>query len=201
MHLDLKHDRIYKMNDMAVQQNFGILMIDLVEDFFVKGFSSEGRARIITNTNELTKVARGKNIPIIWVKQEFKADLSDAYIGLRKNNIQVTIENTPGSQFLDGLNILETDYKIIKKRFSAFFNTDLNKLLKVLVINTLIIGGVKTHACIRTTVIDAYQEDYEVVIASDCLGDSEPEHAEISLKYLTKYIASIKTNEELIKIL
>lgn len=180
---------------------YAVILIDLVEDFFVKGLSVEDRARIIKNTNALTKVARDKNIPIIWVKQEFKADLSDAYISLRKNNIRVTIENTPGSQFLDGLNILETDYKIIKKRFSAFFNTDLDKLLKDLGVNTLIVGGVKTHACIRTTIIDAYQGDYEVVIASDCLGDSEPEHAEISLKYLTKYIASIKTNEELVKIL
>ena len=46
----------------------------------------------------------------------------------------------------------------------------------------LIVCGVNTHACVRTTVVDAYQRDFEVILAEDCIDSHDAEHHEISLR-------------------
>lgn len=58
-------------------------------------------------------------------------------------------------------------------------------------------AGVNTHACVRTTVIDAYQRDYEVIIAVECVDSYDKEHHQISLRYLTDGLAAGYTNQEL----
>lgn len=109
----------------------------------------------------------------------------------------MTIEDTPGSQLLSELEQDPEDFEVIKKRYSAFFRTNLDDLLQTLGIDTLIIGGVNTHACVRVAVIDAYQRDYEVVLAIDCTDSYDEEHHRVSLSYLTKTMSTAKTNQEI----
>ena len=103
---------------------------------------------------------------------------------MKKRNQSITIEKTKGSQILDELNVKNNDKIIVKKRYSAFFKTSLNEILKKMKIDTLIMAGINTHACIRTAAIDAYQNDYEVIIAKDCVNSWDKKHHEITLAYL-----------------
>ena len=86
---------------------------------------------------------------------------------------------------------------IVKKRYSAFFGTDLDERLRQLQPDALILAGINTHACIRTTAIDAYQRDWPVILAADCVDSYDAEHHEITLKYLKDKIAALKTNREI----
>jgi len=61
----------------------------------------------------------------------------------------------------------------------------------------VILAGVNTHACIRTTAIDAYQRDWPVVLAGDCVDSYDRKHHEISLKYMKDKIATVMSNEEI----
>lgn len=174
-----------------------VIIIDALEDFFKEGLLKEHRITLANHINELVDFARNHNVSVIWVRQEFKADLSDAFLAMRRNNWPVTIENTKGSQILEELHKEHSDYEVIKKRYSAFFKTNLDDLLEKLKIDTLIIGGINTHACVRTAVIDAYQRDYEVILAIDCTDSYDEEHHKVSLKYLTKSISIAETNQEI----
>ena len=49
----------------------------------------------------------------------------------------------------------------------------------------------RTHACVRMTAIDAYQRDYDVIVAAECVASSDPEHHDITLRYLDGNIARI----------
>jgi len=90
---------------------------------------------------------------------------------MRRRAIRVTIEGTPGCEIAAELAVdPATDTNLVKKRYSAFHGTTLDKVLAAFATDGLIIAGVNTHACIRTTVIDAYQRDWEVVVAADCIG-------------------------------
>lgn len=178
-----------------------IIVIDVLEDFFKEGRLKDNRPNMVKNINELTSFARDHKVPIIWVRQEFKKDLSDAFLAYRKNNTAITIEGTPGAQLLSELIKDSSDYEVIKKRYSAFFKTSLDELLTKLGVDTLIICGVNTHACIRTAVIDAYQRDYEVVIATNCTDSYDLEHHRVSLNYLTKTISKAISNEEIFHLL
>ncbi len=178
-----------------------VLIIDMLEDFFRDGRLKEHRNDLAVRINELTFFARQHYVPIIWVRQEFKPDLSDAFLAMRKHNYPITIEGTKGSKILEELRQAESDHVVIKKRYSAFFHTGLDSLLKSLGVNTLVIGGVNTHACVRMSAVDAYQRDFEVILATDCVDSYDEEQHRTSLKYLTKNMALGKSNQELLALL
>ena len=71
---------------------------------------------------------------------------------------------------LGELDSAPSDTVVIKKRYSAFFGTRLHEYLQEQGTRSVVVVGVNTHACVRTTAIDAYQHDYPVYVISDCVG-------------------------------
>lgn len=140
----------------------------------------------VIQLSKLLCFAREKQFHIIWVRQEFKADLSDAFLEMRDENIKMYIEGTFGSQMLEEPRQMEGEREIIKKRYSAFFRTAHDDLLKSINSSFLVLAGVNTHACIRTAAIDAYRLDYRFQIISDCAASSDRRHHDVSLYYLEK---------------
>lgn len=149
--------------------NTVVLIIDLLNDFFERSPTLARQQEAITAaTTELAQTSRQAGLPIIWVRQEFARDVHDAPAEVRVKQIQVTISGTPGCQWLPELIREASEPEIIKKRYSAFFGTDLETRLVMHERGRLILAGINTHACIRTTANDAYQRDYEVLIADEC---------------------------------
>jgi nicotinamidase-related amidase len=142
-------------------------------------------------------MAREYGSTVIWVKQIFTADLHDAFLEIRKSGHGIVIEGTQGATLLPELVVYPSDSVIIKKRYSAFFGTDLDGILNRRACNTLIIAGVNTHACVRTTVIDAYQRDYAVWLASECIDSYDQEHHAISMRYMEGKMGIAMTNQQL----
>ena len=175
-----------------------LIIIDILNDFFKEGLLAEHREKLTTSINQLVDQARKKNVPIIWVRQQYKKDLSDAPLYNKKNNKSITIEGTEGCQLLPELHYKKSDHEIIKKRFSAFYNTDLEGLLKELQIEILVVAGVNTMTCVRTTAIDAYQRDYDVILALDCVDAYDVEQHKNSIKYLQYSVARGMKNDEII---
>lgn len=154
------------------------------EDFFQQGRLAEKRAEITRSLNELVKAFREENQKIIWVRQVFKADLSDTYLALRKSTQQWTIEGTSGCALLSELLQQPEEHEIIKKRYSAFFRTELDEVLVNIAPSEIVIAGVNTHACIRVTAIDAYQRDYQLVLAKECIDSYDQGCHDESFGYL-----------------
>ena len=182
---------------MSKENQTAITIVDVQRDFFKDPDIVQEKDRLVEKIKELTCMARSNNLPIIWVRQEFKEDMSNAYLGLRRNGVEITIEGDSGSELLPELVVDSSDNHIIKKRYSAFFGTELREFLESRGVKKLIVGGVKTHNCVRMTVIDAYQNDYDVILATDCLANVGDEHDEISINFLCKHMATRMTNEEI----
>lgn len=172
-----------------------LLIIDMLNDSFGNERLSAKRVELCELINQLISFAREKQFHIIWVRQEFKADLSDAFLEMRDENIEMYIEGTFGSKIVKELEKQAEDFEIIKKRYSAFFQTELDDLLKKLNPPFLVLAGVNTHACIRTAAIDAYQLDYRVQIISDCVASPDQIHHEVSLDYLERVSKVVKLDE------
>ena len=90
--------------------------------------------------------------------------------------IRITIKGTDGCQIVSDLAIAPSDYVVIKKRYSAFFKTDLDQTLDHLKPDVLVLAGINTHACVRMTAIDAYQRDWKIILAADCVDSYDREH-------------------------
>jgi nicotinamidase-related amidase len=173
-----------------------LIVIDMLNDYWA-GQDAARRNALVSAINDLAAIMRAWSHPVIWVRQEFEPDLSDAFPEMRRKEIYVTIKGTEGCQLLPGLAVAPSDPIVVKKRYSAFFGTGLDELLRRLAPDALILAGINTHACIRTTAIDAYQRDWPVILALDCIDSYDREHHEVSLRYMRDKIAAVRTNLEI----
>lgn len=181
---------------------FALLVVDMLNDYFSPQTPLAGRRESLTRSiNTLVRAFHQHGQPVIWIRQEFAADLSDAFLDMRRRGIRITIAGTQGSEVLPELERLPTDPTIVKKRYSAFFGTNLDPLLSTLDPKALVVAGINTHACIRTTIVDAYQRDYDVIAAEECIASYDPEHHAISRRYLEGKIARFLPNGDILKLL
>ncbi|HMB94122.1 MAG TPA: isochorismatase family cysteine hydrolase [Rhodothermales bacterium] len=176
-----------------------LLVIDLIEDYFDVDLwphsqLPQARTRLTEKTNALVAWCRQENIPIIWVRQAFKPDLSDAFLHVRTRSQRYAIQGTPGAMLLPELNVADTDTVITKQRFSAFYQTNLDDVLARLGTRTLILAGITTAWCVRSTAVDAYQRDLQIVLARDCIDGFTREEHEASLQAMDGYLGPCYTN-------
>jgi nicotinamidase-related amidase len=169
-----------------------VLVVDMQVDFFAHARLAQRRAELAANVNELTHVAREHDVPVMWVKTEFEPDLHDAFLEMRKKGIRVVVKGSAGAALLPELHVAESDLVLTKKRYSAFFGTALDSILSVRECSRVIVAGVNTHACIRSTVVDAYQRDLDVILPSGCFDSHDAEHHEISLRYMENKLATVR---------
>ena len=179
-----------------------LIIIDLVEDFFDDTLWPESaipsaRGRLIERTNDLAASCRAAGVPVIWFRQEFQPDLRDAFPHMRKADRLYTIAGTAGCQLLQGLEVEATDRILLKTRFSAFYRTELEEVLASLGVRTVILAGITTAWCVRSTAVDAYQRDMEVIVAKECVAAFTEEEHDRSLAAMDGYIAQVLSNHNI----
>jgi nicotinamidase-related amidase len=177
-----------------------LLVIDMVRDFF-ENWEPGRKGKLVQSINELVAIVRASACSVIWVRQEFEPDLRDAFPEMRAKGIRITIKGTQGCEILSELAIAPSDLVIIKKRYSAFYGTILDETLARINPDWIILAGINTHACIRTAAIDAYQRDWPVVLAAECIDSYDKEHHDVSLRYMKDKIAAVMTNGEIQSVL
>lgn len=156
-----------------------ILVIDMQRDFIDDGAPIEcpGGRDIIPNIQTLLHAARAKGLPVIYTKETHRAAKVDFGLELMGNEPEHCIEGTPGVEIVSDLAMQPGDFLIIKRRYSAFFATDLEILLRGLRSNRLVLSGVATDVCVQATAMDAYQHDYQVIVPTECVaGTSVTRH-------------------------
>ncbi len=173
-----------------------IFVIDMLNDCFGHAELKRLRPSLCSSINALTDFARAHGYPVIWVRQEFESDLSDAMLDMKRGNIRMFVKGTRGSQILDELKREPSDFDIVKKRYSMFFETELDALIERLGIDHVVLAGVNTHACIRVAAIDSYQRDLDVTIVRECVASKDVQHHDVTMDYLDGGIARVSASAE-----
>ena len=88
------------------------------------------------------------------------------------------------------------DYNIIKPRFSAFFQTELDLILRRLGVRTVILTGTTTPNCIRTSCYDGLSLDYNILIIEDCCSSNTEEIQRVNMEDMARVGAVIVSSEE-----
>lgn len=174
-----------------------LMIIDMQNDA-LQALPPERVEQLIERQNRLARAFRMRGLPVILVRGEFRADLSDAFLEMRRKQVAVSIEGTPGAALHPSLERDASDIDIVKKRYSTFFRTNLDEVLAERGVSRLVLTGVNTHACIRMAAVDAYQRDLDVVIVEDAVASYDDEHASVSLRYMTDKIAALMSAESAI---
>ncbi|CAH2213064.1 cysteine hydrolase family protein [Tepidibacter aestuarii] len=144
-----------------------LVIIDMQQYFFR---SEERRIKLrelISAINELIDCAKDKNIPIYQVLTVHKDDRSTWNIVMKKYNFAALIEGSKEAELLSEIKFDKSQEVIIKTRQSAFIRTNFEDKLRENNIDTLILCGVFTHGCVGRTAVDAYERDFNVIVAKD----------------------------------
>ena len=132
--------------------------------------------------------ARAADIPIVFVKEVHRDSMVDFGRELDGSESVHCLESSPYTEFpFEELEMKPDDYKISKRRYSVFYGTDLDILLKGLKAETLILVGGFTDVCIHYSFVDAHQGDYYCRVVDDCVaGSSQTAHdsALVAMEYL-----------------
>lgn len=173
-----------------------LVIVDMLVDFFDPLIWPESalpprRENLCQRINGVVRRFRAGGLPVVWIKQAFEPDLSDAFPHMRRTGKAYTVRGTRGAELLPELEADPGDEVFCKKRFSAFFGTGLAARLRELNVDTVVLCGVTTSWCIRSTATDAYQHGLEVVLVGDCMAGFKDADHERDLRAMDGYIASI----------
>ena len=134
--------------------------------------------------------ARDNGIPVIFIQEVHRPDLVDFGRELDGSEDVHCLETEPGTEIaVEEMGFLPGDYLIKKRRYSAFFGTDFEILLRGLKIETLLLCGGLTDVCVHYTFVDGHQSDYFCRVIEDCVAGSSIEAHEASLRAM-EYLQS-----------
>jgi ureidoacrylate peracid hydrolase len=168
-----------------------LVLIDLQNDFLHEqgwyarsGVDISHMRRVIEPTRKLLEAARAAEVPVIWTRHGFR-DATDAgpFFQLRPFLRDGGLRRgTWGFDVYDELAPADDDWLVEKNRLSAFFNTNLELILRGLGAETVLIAGVLTNQCVAATSKDAMFRDFKPIVVEECTGTTLPHLHEPALE-------------------
>lgn len=149
-----------------------IIVVDMLKDAFRKKElpATQEYLRIVPKIRKLLGKAQRLNIPIIFACDSF---LENDFIF--KGKRPYSLRGTQGAEIIEELKPKKKDQILLKRRFSAFFKTDLDQTLRLLMVDTVVIVGINTHVCVYATAMDSVCNDFNTIVLEDCSASRNKE--------------------------
>ena len=177
------------LEEKVAPKHVALLAIDLQNDFLSEGGYchrsghdiSQGKAVIASNV-QLIKAARRAGVRVIYTRFAQRRDgslyspavLAKHLEAAKSQPPEYCVEGTWGYHLVGQLKPGSTELVTDKARGSAFIGTNLEQVLRSNGVQALVITGVAAGSCVESTVRDALQRDFFVVVPQDCVGDCQP---------------------------
>lgn len=167
-----------------------LIIVDMVKDFT----DPDGLVFYPQNREILPKIAqvlekcREKGKLVIFLQHCNRAGKPDEKAASMRPNC---LEGTSGIEIDPMLKVNPEDYVIRKRRYSGFFGTDLDLVLRENQIKNTVIIGTKTNCCIRATVTDAFYLNYNPIVIRECVATNSETVNEVHLNDIQKYLGTV----------
>jgi len=160
-----------------------IVVVDMIEDNFAQRGRRE-EERIVEPLAHFLRVCRKASIPIVFACDSFY-EQDFIFRGRMRPH---AIRGTEGTRPIMDLEVKKGDIVLEKRRFSAFFKTDLDQTLRTLGVDTVCVCGMNTHFCVLATAFDSLSHDFYTIILEDLCASFKREIHESCLN-LYRYSA------------
>ena len=188
-----------------VRGRTALVVIDPQNDFLHEGgwYAQQGidishMRRTIEPTKELVAEARRRGVPVVWTRHGY-ADAAEAgpFLELRPFLEEGGLRrDTWGWELYEELDVQPEDPIVAKNRLSAFFNTNLEDVLRGLDVETALIAGVLTNQCVAATSKDAMFRDFKPIVVEECTGTTLPHLHEPAIEMMKVGWADVRSVEE-----
>lgn len=158
-----------------------IVVVDMLKDAFKRRDlpATQEYLKILPKIKELLEKGRKLGIPIIFACDSF---LENDFIFKGKHSY--SIRGTEGAEVVEDLRPGKEDQILLKRRFSAFFKTDLDQTLRLLGVDTVVVTGINTHVCVYATAMDSVCNDFYAIVLEDCSASRDREVHQGSIEVL-----------------
>ena len=201
-----------KLKDYTI--NPALLVIDVQNGFVSKGGSydllgmdTSHYREIIPKIRDLINLCKNVRIPIFYtqaVRESSGIDLLTMSHKIlpksREERIKkkpICVRETWDAEIVNEIKPAEGDHVVIKRRDSAFHDTEIGVWLRSLNIDTLIFCGIDTSICVETSLRDAFNIGYDVVLISDATASNNKKHYESTLENVKGYYGIVMDMKEL----
>jgi ureidoacrylate peracid hydrolase len=198
--------REYKINP-------ALIVIDVQNGFVSKGGSydllkmdTSNYKAVIPVIKELIEISRAAGIPVFYtqaVRESSGIDLlTKTHKILPKSREErimrkpICVRGTWDAGIVDDIKPAARDHIVIKRRDSAFHDTEINVWLKSLGIDTLIFSGIDTSICVETSLREAFNIGYDIILISDATASSNRKHYESTLDNVRGYYGLVMELKE-----
>ncbi|MBL0730597.1 cysteine hydrolase family protein [Piscinibacter sp. HJYY11] len=194
-----------------------LIVVDMQNDFCAKGGYLDYRGIDITPDRapieplrRLVPALRAQGVPIVWLNWGVRRDLLNIHPSLLHAHTQdgegaglgeripggaeILLKGSWGAQIVDELNPGEQDIHVSKHRFSGFWDTELDSILRNMGLTTLFFAGVNADQCVMTTLEDASFLGYDVLMLRDCVGTTSPPFCMQATEYNVKLLYGFMTD-------
>lgn len=138
------------------------MLVDNLKTHRHTAVAAEGMA-IVPAVRRAAEACRATGAPVVFANDSFLP--GDFLFGGRMQ--PHALRGTPGAEVIPELDPRPSDIRLPKRRFSAFYKTDLDQTLRLLGVDTVVVAGITTPYCVLTTALDALAHDFRAVILED----------------------------------
>lgn len=166
-----------------------LVVVDMQQDFLARAGLEPERDQLIGFVEQLLVWVRQQAWPVVHVHTRVSIDQTDWLPHWRLAGRADCIANTPGAQPPAGLAPEATEVVVFKKHFNGFESPLMLSTLYAAGVDTILLAGVHTHACIRETAAAAHAHGFRVIIVTDAVGSYDPGHARMTLDWIDGRLA------------
>ncbi len=145
------------------------MLVDNLKTGKHAGIEREGMA-VVPAIRRAAGAFRGLGLPVVYANDSF---LPGDFL-FRGRMAPHSLRGTPGAEVIPELAPEPGDHVLPKRRFSAFFKTDLDQTLRTLGADTVAVAGITTPFCVLATALDAVAHDFGAVILEDACAAHKP---------------------------
>jgi nicotinamidase-related amidase len=187
--------RVQEIKQGVFALKAAVLVIDVINDFVTGVLGSDRAATIVPNVGKLLDHARGTGVPVVYI--------TDSHLPGVDREFEIwprhAVRGSWGARVVEEIRPQEGDYQIQKRRYSCFYATDLDDLLRELGVDTVVLTGLVTNICVQHTAADAFFRGYRIVVPRDCVEAPTEDAQKASLSYMEEvYKAEVTSSEALI---
>lgn len=178
-----------------------VLVVDMINEFCVDGGAMvlPGAERLYGPQNAVIRAARDGGAAVVFLVDTHRRNMRREREFLKRT--PHGFEGGWGCQVVADLDQRDDDIVVVKRRYSGFFNTDLDVTLKDMEIDTVVVLGVVTNICVRSTVHDAFFLGYQVFVPEDCVAATGPREQDSSLYDIATHFGIVTSSTEVVNAL
>ncbi len=180
--------------------DIALILVDVIKGFFEPDgeFYNEAYGAILPSIRRLLESARTNGRLVVHARETHRPGEPDfERIKLPEHSVQGTFHQ----EFVKGFEPGPGEPEIPKRRYSAFFATDLSLLLSEFGIRRVVLAGCKTNVCVRATAQDAFAWGLEVIVPREAVTSNRLNLHEASLEDIDRYIGRVVSLDEAVKLL